>query len=488
MHSATMSCPVPKHSSAALFSAIALDRTSQVPLYQQLSDELRQAVLTGRLSAGVRLPSTRTLATDMELSRNTVMIAFEQLLAEGYLEGKIGSGTFVASKLPDDMMRARAPEKRPRLIGRSSTQLSKRGATLLATHFKPPAPWMPVAPRPFRTGLPALDAVPIEIWIRLMARRLKQNTIELLSYGDPAGYRPLREAIADYVKAARGVRCDADQVIVVSGSQQGLDLAARLLLDPGDSAWIEDPGYRGARGALIGAGAKLIPVPVDAEGLDVDAGRARGPEARLLYVTPSHQYPLGVTMSLARRLALLEWASQSGAWILEDDYASQYRYSGRPLACLQGLDTRARVIYVGTFSKVLFPSLRLGYLVVPPDLVKAFVAARALADWHSPLVEQAALADFIVEGHFERHVRRMRRLYAERQGFLVEAAARHLEGLVKDEPGRSRYATGGLAPRWDRRSGSFESPAPTRNRQRAAVGVRFGAAAAAGSAARLRVS
>jgi GntR family transcriptional regulator/MocR family aminotransferase len=230
------------------------------------------------------------------------------------------------------------------------------------------------------------------------------------------------------------VRCTADQVIVVSGSQQALDLAARVLLDPGDAVWVEDPGYRGARGALAAAGATLVPVPVDDEGLDVAAGIAQCPAARLACVTPSHQYPLGVTMSAARRLALLEWAAQADAWIVEDDYDSEYRYAGPPLTALQGLDTQGRVIYMGTFSKVLFPALRLGYVVVPPDLVDPFISARALSDRHPPTLEQAVLADFMADGHFARHIRRMRLLYAERQEVLVRTAARRLEGLLDVPP------------------------------------------------------
>ena len=244
----------------------------------------------------------------------------------------------------------------------------------------------------------------------------------MLGYGDPAGYRPLREAIAAYLGAARAVRCTADQVIIVAGSQQGLDIAARLLLDPGDAAWVEEPGYTGAKGALSAAGARLVPVPVGPEGLEVAAGIAACPTARLAYVSPSHQYPLGVTLSLAQRLALLDWADHAQAWILEDDYDSEYRYTSRPLAALQGLDRAERVLYIGTFSKVLFPALRLGYVVVPPDLVSPFVAARAVADRHSPSIEQAVVADFIREGHFARHIRRMRALYAERQAILLDAA------------------------------------------------------------------
>jgi GntR family transcriptional regulator/MocR family aminotransferase len=236
------------------------------------------------------------------------------------------------------------------------------------------------------------------------------------------------------VRAARAVRCEASQVVVVSGSQQGLDIVARLLLDPGDHVWMEDPGYLGARGAFLGAGARVSPVPVDAEGMMVSAGIERQPRARMVYVTPSHQFPMGVTMTLARRLALLEWVRRSGAWVIEDDYDSEFRYSGRPIAALQGLDFTGRVIYLGTFSKVLFPSLRLGYLILPPELVEPFSNARALVDRHSSLIEQAVLADFIVEGHFARHIRRMRALYAHRHAAFVETARKELAGLLEVQP------------------------------------------------------
>jgi GntR family transcriptional regulator/MocR family aminotransferase len=401
-----------------------------VPLYRQLYDELREAVLTGRLLAGARLPSTRTLASDLGISRNTVMTAFEQLLAEGYFEGKVGSGTFVARKLPDELLQVHTGGNRsPK---RSAEVLSRRGALLASIPVIPPRPQ--IAPRAFRPGPPAFEEFPFDVWAKLMTARWRRPTRDLLAYGDAAGYRPLREAIAAYIVGARGVRCDAKQVIVVAGSQQGLDLTARVLLDPGDRAWIEDPGYLGARGALLAAGAKLVPVPVDNEGINVAVGATRGPDARLIYASPSHQFPLGVTMSLTRRLALLEYATKSGAWIIEDDYDSQYRYAGRPLSALQGLDFNARVIYLGTFSKVMFPSLRLGYLVVPPDLVDAFSSARAIADRHSPSLEQAVLAEFITEGHLARHIRRMRSLYEERQNALVEAAARDLETLIEVRP------------------------------------------------------
>jgi GntR family transcriptional regulator/MocR family aminotransferase len=259
-----------------------------------------------------------------------------------------------------------------------------------------------------------------------------------MGYGDPAGYQPLREAIAAYLGRSRGVRCDTEQVIIVAGSQQGLDLTARVLLDPGDAVWMEDPGYRGALAALTAAGARVVPVPVDDQGLDPVAGNRREAHARLVYVTPSHQFPLGVVMTVSRRLELLKWAARRGAWVLEDDYDSEYRYRARPLAALQGLDTEGRVIYIGTFSKVLFPSLRLGYLVVPLDLIDTFTTGLAHTSGQARLFEQLVLADFMNEGHFERHIRRMRGLYQERQRALVAAAERDLKGILEvaaDEAG-----------------------------------------------------
>jgi GntR family transcriptional regulator / MocR family aminotransferase len=272
--------------------------------------------------------------------------------------------------------------------------------------------------------VPALDEFPRRLWGRLTARRWRRPPV--LGYGDAAGYAPLREAIAEYVRAGRGARCTAEQIVVVSGSQQGIDLAARVLLDPGDVVWMEDPGYPGARTALSAAGARLIPVPIDEQGMVVERGRALAARARMAYVSPSHQFPLGVTMSASRRLELLRWAGEADAWVLEDDYDSEFRYDARPLGCLQGMDDQGRVVYIGTFSKTMFPALRLGYLVVPEPLIDAFRAGRAAADRHSPTLEQAVLAAFVGEGHFARHVRRMRRLYAERQELLLQSVGAEL--------------------------------------------------------------
>lgn len=407
-----------RNTSSIPLAAVELDPAAPEPLYRQLYGQLRGAILERRLAPGLRLPSTRALAAELGVSRNTVLAAFEQLAAEGYLAGRTGSGTTVAGELPEEGLRLQERHRR-REAPAAPPALSRRGTALSAIALEP----VPDARRPaaFRVGLPALDAFPLPLWARLNARQWRRGGAGLLGYGEPAGYGPLRQAIAAYLGAARGVRCDAGQVILVAGSMQAIDLAARLLLDPGDEVWMEDPGFLAARAVFIGAGARLVPVPVDGEGLDVRAGLAAAGQARLAYVSPSHQFPLGVTMSLPRRLALLEWAARTGAWVLEDDYDSEYRYAGRPLAALQGLDHARRVIYVGTFSEVLFPALRLGYMVVPRELADRFVTARALADRHSPLIEQAVLADFMAEGHFARHIRRMRLRYRENLAVLLEA-------------------------------------------------------------------
>jgi GntR family transcriptional regulator/MocR family aminotransferase len=412
---------------------LALDPRSATPLHRQLYDEIRAAVLGGRLSAGARLPSTRALAADLEISRNTVTGAFDQLLAEGYIAARSGAGTFVAKELPDQLLRVPACEPTPARVRVPAPRLSKRGRMLASTPVAP-ATREGAAACAFRPGIPALDEFPRDLWARIAARQYRQSKFDLFSYGDPAGYPPLRRAIAEYLRAARGVHCSWEQVIVTSGSQQALDLAARVLLDPGETAWVEDPGYFGARGAWTAAGIHCAPVPVDAEGLSVAQGERSAPQARMAYVSPSHQYPLGVTMSLTRRMALLAWARRRSAWIAEDDYDSEFRYAGRPLAALQGLDTAGRVIYIGTFSKVLFPALRLGYMVAPAGVVDAFAAARALADRHPPGPSQALVAEFLAEGHFARHVRRMRTLYAERQAALLSAARREWDGLLDVAP------------------------------------------------------
>lgn len=406
-------------------AAILPELTREHSLYQQLYDGLRQSILSGRLRAGVRLPSTRELSTVLGVSRNTTMATFEQLVAEGYLESRVGDGTYISAALPDELALVnRRVQPANALQQALAGEFSQRHRRITAAPMGGASD--DFAPRAFRTGIPALDMFPTKVWARLAAQRWRNAGPELLTYGDACGYWPLRQAIAEYLGAARGVRCTAEQVLITAGSQHALDLIAQVLLDPGDPVWIEDPGYRGARAALLGVGVHLMPIPVDAEGLCVEIGAAQQPTARLIYVTPSHQYPTGATMSVTRRLALLTWARQHNAWILEDDYDSEYRYRGRPLAALQGLDQADRVLYSGTFSKVLFPGLRLGYLVTPPSLTEAFSDALFLAHRYLPVFDQAVLADFILDGHFARHIRRMRTLYAERQQTLVTALQQHL--------------------------------------------------------------
>lgn len=423
---------MPKTAQHVPLAGVDLDRRRPGPLGRQLYDALRQAVLRGQIRPGERLPSTRMLAADLGVSRNTVTSAFEQLLAEGYIESRVGSGTCVARSLREEPLAAAAGEANNHKRRARRPSLSRRGKMLSSR----PVRLLTVAGRPqaFASGLPDLHAFPFATWARLMARHWRRPGYALVGYGDPAGYLPLREAIAAYLRASRAVRCETEQLVIVSGSQQALDIAARLLLDAGDTALLEDPGYPGARIALSAAGASLVRLPVDAEGADIHAAGRAAATAQLAFVTPSHQFPLGVTMSITRRLALLEWAERRGAWILEDDYDSEYRYRGKPLPSLQGLDPAGRVVYMGSFSKTMFPSLRLGFLVLPPELVEAFRRARSVIDGHSPLTEQAVLADFIAEGHFARHIRRMRALYAERQAALVEGARRELRGLLDIAP------------------------------------------------------
>jgi len=404
---------------------VAIDRSSDAPLYRQVYDGYRDAIVLRRLRAGERVPSTRDLARELGISRIPVLTAFEQLLAEGYFEARVGAGTFVARVLPDDFhASARKPAAEPATAPRGPRRVAHAADPFL----RDPEPWLG-GRGPFRLSQPAVERFPVEAWSGLISRHLRNPRASLLHYGDPKGYGPFREAVAAYLRTARGVRCEADQVMVVSGSQQALAIAARVLFEPGAPVWMEEPGYAGARDALTMAGARLVPVPVDRAGLDVSAGMAQEPAARGAYVTPSHQYPLGVTMTAARRLQLLDWARRAGAWIVEDDYDSEYRYESLPIASLQGLDRDSRVIYVGTFSKVLFPSLRVGYLVVPPDLVSRFAAVREAMDVCPPSLLQAVLADFISEGHFGRHLRRMRLLYADRRKALVGAIAKELPAL-----------------------------------------------------------
>lgn len=406
---------MPSKSSPA--PAIQLDPHASIPLYQQLYRWLRDAILAGRYAPNARLPSTRALARDLHLARNTVDAAFAQLIAEGYLESKRGAGTFVAHTLPDEILHAR----------------SRPNVTPLPRPKDPQIPPLAFA-LAFNPHTPAFDAFPLKLWSLLITRNARKFPRRMMGYTAAAGLWELRVAIAEYLNTARAMTCTADQVLIVNVSQQALNLSAHVLLNTGDKVWMEDPGYFGARSALENNGAQLVPVPVDEEGMQGRVGMERAANARMAYVTPSFQFPLGFTMSLAQRLELLEWAQRNDAWILEDDYNSEYRYTERPLGALQGLDTNGRVIYLGTFSKVLFPALRLGYMVLPPALVEAFQQARFKSAIHAPLLEQMAVAEMMTEGHFVRHIRRMRTLYAERQASLIRASQKYLEGLLSVEP------------------------------------------------------
>ncbi|HXX40581.1 MAG TPA: PLP-dependent aminotransferase family protein [bacterium] len=399
-----------------------------MPAYRWLYVAMRGEILAGHLRPGTRLPATRDLARQYALSRGTIVSAFDQLASEGYVTGTMGSGTYVSRTLPDDLLQVgREPVARPPVLRTARRYLSDYGRRVT------PFPGLELRPpRAFRANLPALDAFPAAAWARIMARRSRQWPLSLLMGCEPIGYAPLRAVLAHYLGMSRGVQCTPDQVVIVSGVQEALDLVARLFLNPRDRVCMENPGYPGAAIAFESVGARVSFVPLDDQGMLVPAQVLRG--ARLVYVTPGHQFPLGMTMSLPRRLQLLDWARKTGGLIFEDDYDSEYRYSGRPVPALHGLDRTGQVFFAGSFSKVLFPSLRLGYLVVPPDVVDRFAAAKSSTSRHAPLLDQAVLQEFIAEGHFGRHLRRMRELYAERLAALLASGRQYLTGLLEISP------------------------------------------------------
>ena len=424
------------------------DRSSTASLYHQIYEGLRSAILDGRLESGMRLPSTRAAAAELGVARNTVVAVFEQLAAEGYLRSRVGDGTRVADI--EQVLLSRPARYASKIPGarsesgsnRTPSALSARGAAIVGVARDSPAP----AHGAFEPGLPDIAAFPHRVWARILARHARVPEHARLGYGNAAGDPRLRAAIAAYVAATRGVGCVPDQVVVVTGAQAALDLCARLLLDPGDPAWIEEPGYAGARAALLGAGARLEPIPVDADGLDVAAGEDRCPTARLAYITPSCQYPLGATLSLERRLLLLDWAERAGAFVIEDDYDSEYRYRGRPIAAVQGIDSNGRVAYVGTFSKTMFPGLRVGYVIAPEGLEAAFAHAVRNTGQTVPQPVQGALAEFIDAGHYGRHVRRMRALYARRQALLFALVREHLGDVLELVPCEAGMQVAGWFP------------------------------------------
>jgi GntR family transcriptional regulator / MocR family aminotransferase len=396
-------------------------------LWRWLYTELRAAILDGRLKPGARMPSSRSLGKQYSLSRGTVVTAFDQLQSEGYTRTEVGSGTYVAFGVPDRYLSATGkPETLD--VPASKAGLSKRAQKYLKNVQVMPSPHS--IGKAFRAYEPAIDLFPVDLWARVASRILRRAPRSLYGHGNAVGYQPLRRAIAEYIGSSRGVRCSPEQIIVTSGAQQALDLIGRFLLDPGDQVWMEDPGYPGAYQTLLTTGARIIPVPVDEDGLIVKVGRRLAPRAKLAYVTPANQFPMGYTMSADRRIELLRWAASTNAWIVEDEYDAEYRYFGRPVASLQALDRSNCVIYVGTFTKMLFNALRLGFMVLPERIVDAFAAARSFVDRHPPTLDQAILAEFITEGHFGHHVRRMRQTYSERIGILKAAADKHLDGLV----------------------------------------------------------
>jgi len=413
-----------------LLTGIELDRSSPIPLYRQLYLQVRKQILSGRLPGGTRLPSTRTLCKELGLSRITLLNAFDQLTAEGFLASRTGAGTYVGSEW-EGRGAADAPRKPPRL-----SSLSQAVHSLRAEHFSGVSysAWAPECPTSFLPSHPAYDAFPMLAWKRLMNRHLRKPGKDVLGYGELKGLQRLREAIVEYVFDARGIECGVDQVVITSGAQQAFNLLGMLLLNPGDSVWMEDPGHIAARIAFQAQGCELVPLRIDEEGLDVQQGLRDCPDARLVFTTPSRQHPLGTTMSYARRQALIDWAGRSQGWIVEDDCDSEFRYVGRTLPALYALDSWERVIYVGTFSKVLYPSLRLGYVILPEALVEPFCAIRAVMDRSPSTLHQATTADFMRDGHFLGHIRRMRSLYQARQASLLGALQRELSGFLSVTP------------------------------------------------------
>ncbi|QNI36630.1 MocR-like pyridoxine biosynthesis transcription factor PdxR [Edaphobacter albus] len=399
------------------------ERAENESAYRWLYGALRREILEGRLRPGTRLPATRDLAREHGLSRGTIVTAFEELKSEGYIEGSTGSGTYVSKVLPEELLEVRRERAR-----RSPKEMPKREFAAYGSSVRAFPSLSSRAARAFRGNLPAVDQFPVTTWTQIVNRKLRRVSIGMFTGCEAAGYKPLREAIAAYVSRSRGVMCTAAQVLVLSGVQEALDLTARLFVNPGDKVLMEEPGYVGATRVFDSWGARVLPLRIDEQGAKPPGDRQT---AKLAYVTPAHQAPMGVTMSLSRRLELLEWARRAGAMIFEDDYDGEYRYSGRPVPALQGLDRNGVVLFAGSFSKVMFPALRLGYLIVPEDLVERFTAAKSILNRHAPVLEQTVLCEFIDAGHFGRHLRRMREVYSERLGVLLDDGKKLLAGALE---------------------------------------------------------
>ena len=410
---------MPKVAPELTLVTVSIDKKAETPLFQQLYDGIRKEILKGTIRSGQRLPASRQLADQLGISRNVVTLAFEQLMLEGYLQGKTGSGTFVSSTIPDTHLQ-------PQLINEPHAVRKKNLAEFVAPDLLTKNAQNEEI-IPFQNAVPAFDLFPFKTWSRLASRAYKNMSKFHLGYSDAMGYAPLRENIASYLRTSRGVKCEADQILIVNGAQQAFSLCSQVLLKPNDEVVVEDPGYNGAKSAFVSCGARLRPVPVQSDGLDVEYLDKHGRGAKMVYVTPAHQYPMGGTLSLAKRLELLNWASEHESWILEDDYDSELRYTGRPLASLQGLDQHNRVIYIGTFSKVVFPALRVAYIVLPTrSMAEQFKYYKAVLDRQFPIMEQIILNSFVEEGYFARHLRKMRIAYDERQKMLIKAIDKDL--------------------------------------------------------------
>lgn len=406
-----------------LISLIRVDNNAARPLYRQIYEALRQAILERRLEPGSKLPSGRDLAELLRVSRNTAVNALDQLVAEGYLHTRVGSGIFVTDELPEQMLGVEPVRSGQASALNREVKLSKQGERLAG---RSAPPWFvpnQTAHNLFRYSLPDIQTFPFKTWHKLISKYLLYQPSEIFDFHrEHAGYGPLRQALAQYLKIARGVTGEAGQIVMVTGVEQAVYLLTRLLIEPGEQVWMEEPGFPAAARAFRAAGAEVIPVPVDQHGLDVEVGMDIAPKAKIVFVSPANAFPVGSTLSLERRLQLLNWAARSGAWIIEDDYDSEFRYDSRPLAALQGLDTQQRVIYLGTsLTMVLYPGIRLDYVILPPALVEPFIAARKTIDLHISPLHQAVITDFITEGHFTRHIRRMRLHYKKRRDALIEA-------------------------------------------------------------------
>ncbi|WP_085553267.1 MocR-like pyridoxine biosynthesis transcription factor PdxR [Azospirillum agricola] len=423
-----------KHSQLESVQAwIAHPAHAAMPLHARIQRAIRQLIVDGALAPGKPLPASRALAGSLGVSRDTIEAAYGQLHAEGFIERRVGSGSFVAEMTA--LAPLRRPSRRDRLPRDETPALGRRGTAI----FQGGGVREMLAPRPFAPGVPETRSFPLALWERLERQVRREAGAQTLLHGDPQGAEPLRRAIADYVNLERGARATADRVLVLTSSQQAMSLCAAMLFDPGDRIFIEDPAYYGARKAFDAAGLDCVPVPVDRQGMRVDPIMADPQGARAVSLTPSHQFPTGATLALDRRLALIDWAARHRAWIIEDDYDSEFHYAGKPTACVQGLDPHDRTLYIGTFTKSLFPGLRIGYVVLPPQLVEPMTVGRTLLDGHTATMAQLTLARFMEGGHFGAHVRSMRGVYAQRLDALAGLVARHLSDFV--EP---RVPVGGL--------------------------------------------